>query len=160
MSQTDPVPKIVRGEPVETDDGEQVPVQQPTGPDTREGGGEFPSPSTPPADLVEYEPRRVPVNMYETEGSLVLVAPLPGVMADDIEVRVGAGQVHITAAQRAPAAKDYRLHEWHYGPYERMVGIPKGFGKSATATFGNGQLALRIERGDSGPETLVVRPSR
>src|SRR5919199_1526803 len=147
MSQTEPVPKVVRREDVEADDGGDtgdVPSQAPTGPGNREGGGEFPSPSTPPTDLVEYEPRRVPVNMYETEGALVLVAPLPGVQADDIEVRVSAGQVHITAAERTPAEKDYRLHEWHYGPYERIVGIPSGFGKPATARFGNGQLALRL----------------
>lgn len=158
MSKTDPVPKITRGEPVETDEGEEVPVQQPTGPGNRDGGGEFPSPSAPPTDLGEYQPQRVPVNMYETEGALVLVAPLPGVMPDDVEVRVRAGQVHITAAERTSAEKDYRLHEWHYGPYERMVGIPAGFGRSATASFGNGQLAVSLERGDAPKEPIVVRP--
>ena len=30
-------------------------------------------------------PQSVPVNMYEAERALVLVAPLPGVMVDDIE---------------------------------------------------------------------------
>ena len=34
------------------------------------------------------KPQPVPVNMYEAEEALVLVAPLPGVMADDIEVVV------------------------------------------------------------------------
>ena len=34
------------------------------------------------------KPQAVPVNMYEAERALVLVAPLPGVMVDDIEVVV------------------------------------------------------------------------
>ena len=150
------VPKVVRPEPVETDDGVQQPAQAPTGPGNRQGGGEFPDPSTPPSNLVEYDTQRVPVNMYETEGAVVLVAPLPGVMADDITIDIDGDRVHINAAQRTPAEKGYITHEWHYGPYERMVSIPKGFGGEASATFGNGQLALRIERGDGRKSDKVT----
>ncbi len=153
------VPKVVRPEPVETDDGVEQPAQAPTGPGNREGGGEFPDPDTPPSDLVDYDPQRVPVNMYETEGAVVLVAPLPGVMADDITIDIDDDRVHINAEQRTPAEKDYITHEWHYGPYERMVSIPKAFGGAASATFGNGQLALRIQRGDGRDGKVVVRPS-
>ena len=42
------VPKAVRGAPLETDEGADHPAQQPIGPGNREGGGEWPSPSTPP----------------------------------------------------------------------------------------------------------------
>ena len=153
------VPKVVRPDPVETDDGVEQPAQQPTGPGNRQGGGEFPDPDTPPSDLAEYDPQRVPVNMYETEGAVVLVAPLPGVMADDITIAIEDDRVHINAAQRTAAEKNYITHEWHSGPYERMVSVPKGFGGPASATFGNGQLALRIERGDSREGKIVVRPA-
>ena len=108
----------------------------------------------------EYDPQKVPVNMYETHDALVIVAPLPGVMADDVEVTLADGQVHIAAEMRTPAEKGYLLHEWHYGPFRRTVDIPDGFGAGAAASFGNGQLALRLERGappDGGK--LVVRPS-
>ena len=149
----------MRPDPVETDDGVEQPVQQPTGPGNREGGGEFPDPETPPSGLTDYDPQRVPVNMYETEGAIVVVAPLPGVMADDITIDIEDDRVHINAAQRTPAEKDYIAHEWHYGPYERMLSVPKGFGGPASATFGNGQLALRIERGDSRNGKVVVQPS-
>ena len=149
----------MRPDPVETDDGVEQPAQQPTGPGNREGGGEFPDPETPPSGLTEYDPQRVPVNVYETEGAIVVVAPLPGVMADDITIDIEDDRVHITAAQRTPAEKDYVAHEWHYGPYERMLSVPKGFGGPASATFGNGQLALRIERGDSRNGKVVVQPS-
>jgi HSP20 family molecular chaperone IbpA len=154
------VPKVVRPEPVETDDGVQQPAQQPSGPGNRQGGGEWPEPGTPPSGLAEYDPRRVPVNMYETDGAVVLVLPLPGVMADDIQVDIEDQRVHVNAAQRTAAEKDYIAHEWHYGPYERMVTIPSGFGGPATATFGNGQLALRIERGSARDGKVVVQPSQ
>jgi len=153
------VPKAVRAEPVETADGVEQATQQPSGPGNRQGGGEWPDPDTPPKGLTEYEPQRVPVNMYETEGAVVLVLPMPGVMADDVSIDIEDQRVHVNAAQRTPAEKDYISHEWHYGPYERMVTVPPGFGGPASATFGNGQLAIRIERGDGREGKLVFQPS-
>ncbi len=154
------VPKVVRTEPVETDEGVEQPAQQPSGPGNREGGGEWPEPDTPPTGLVDYDPQRVPVNMYETEGAVVMVLPLPGVMADDIQIDIEGDRVHVNASQRTAAEKDYIAHEWHYGPYERMVVVPEGFGGPASATFGNGQLAIRVERGDERDGKIVVRPSQ
>jgi len=103
------------------------------------------------------EPQTVPVNLYQTDEALVLVAPLPGVMADDVEVVVEPGQVTVSAAMRTAAPKDYLLHEWHYGPYRRSIELPRGFGATATASFGNGQLAVQLGRGDP-TERFVVRP--
>ena len=116
--------------------------------------------STGGGPSADYEPQRVPVNMYETHGALVIVAPLPGVMADDVEVVVEDGQVFIEAEMRTPAEKGYLLHEWHYGPFRRRVDIPAGFGGDAAASFGNGQLAVRLERSDTPASgKLVVQPS-
>ena len=109
---------------------------------------------------VASEPQSVPVNLYEAEGALVLLAPLPGVMPGDITVTVDGDQLHIAASMRSPAAKDYLVHEWHYGPYERTVDIPAGFSGQPVATFGNGQLALRIPRGADGtPGRVTIGPS-
>jgi HSP20 family molecular chaperone IbpA len=105
-------------------------------------------------------PQSVPVNMYEAQEALVLVAPLPGVMPGDIRVEVHPGRVVLAADMRTAAPKDYLLHEWHYGPYERVVRIPPGWGGSAQATFGNGQLALRVTRGDPPEGGLQVAPSQ
>ena len=104
-------------------------------------------------------PQHVPVNMYETAGRLVVVAPLPGVMADDITVTVEDGRLDIRAAMRSAAPKDYILHEWHYGPYERSVDIPSGYGAGATASFGNGQLAISLAKGAPENGKLVVSPA-
>lgn len=107
------------------------------------------------------EPQDVPVNVYETNHAIVVVAPLPGVMAEDVTVSIDGGAATIKAAMRTAAEKDYILHEWHYGPYERRVELPEGFGGTAEASFANGQLALRVERGDGGgqgPVTVHQRP--
>ncbi|HWH34965.1 MAG TPA: Hsp20/alpha crystallin family protein [Acidimicrobiales bacterium] len=101
------------------------------------------------------QPQHVPVNMYEAEQAVVVVAPLPGVMVDDITVVVEGRSVSIAADRRTKAVKDYLLHEWHYGPYERTVELPEGFGGTAEATFANGQLALRVERGGDGERRAV-----
>jgi HSP20 family molecular chaperone IbpA len=100
----------------------------------------------------------VPVNVYEADEAIVVVAPLPGVMADDVEVDVEGRSVTIRAAMRTAAPKDYLMHEWHYGPYERTIEVPEGFGGPVEASFGNGQLAVRVKRGPGG-DRRVVRPS-
>jgi len=108
----------------------------------------------------EGTPQHVPVNVYEAERALVIVAPLPGVMADDVSVVVEGRSATISAAMRTTAEKDYLVHEWHYGPYERQVELPDGFGGAAEASFANGQLALRVQRGDGrgqGPVTVNQR---
>jgi HSP20 family molecular chaperone IbpA len=101
------------------------------------------------------EPQAFPVNMYEAGDALVIVAPLPAVMPDDVDIDVTPGFVTIKAHVRTAAPKDYLLHEWRYGGMERSIVIPDGFGRDAEATLANGQLALRILRGDGPPLTLA-----
>ncbi len=48
----------------------------------------------------------------------------------------------------------------HYGPYERMVTIPKGVRGPVPASFGNSQLDIRVERGDDRNVMVVVQPSQ
>ena len=88
----------------------------------------------------------VPVNMYEAEGAVVVVAPFPGVMEDDVHVTVDGRSLTIRAEMRTAAPKEYLLHEWHYGPWERTVELPDGFGPDTEMSFGNGQLAVRVLR--------------
>jgi HSP20 family protein len=105
--------------------------------------------------------QRVPVNMYETEDALVIVAPMPGVTADDVEIVVEADQLTVKAQLRSAApGKHYVMHEWDYGGYERSVPLPKVFHGEVTASLGNGQLAVSIGREGQRPTGArhVVRP--
>jgi HSP20 family molecular chaperone IbpA len=77
-------------------------------------------------------------------------------MPDDVEVRVENGTLYIKAAMRSIAQKDYLVHEWHYGPYERQVQLPEGYGGEGSASFGNGQLAIRVKKGSGSSTTIAV----
>lgn len=101
------------------------------------------------------KPQTLPVNMYAADRAVVVVAPMPAIAVDDVNVTVGDGKVTITAERRTEAPKDYLLHEWHYGPYQRVIDLPDGYRGCAEATFANGQLALRVEKGDDGSDGPV-----
>jgi len=101
-------------------------------------------------------PQRVPVNVHETSEALVIVAPLPAVTAKDVTVELRPGAVRFWAQLRSAGPRDYLVHEWHYGGYEREVGLPGGFGGGVEATLTNGQLAIRVLRGE--PSTLTIQP--
>jgi HSP20 family molecular chaperone IbpA len=93
--------------------------------------------------------QRLPVNVYETTGAVVVVTPMPAVMASDVHVTLDGRSLSIRAECRTPAEKDYLLHEWHYGPFERSFELPNDFGfAGGDASLGNGQLAVRILRGE------------
>jgi HSP20 family protein len=103
--------------------------------------------------------QRLPVNLYETDQAVVVVTPMPAVMPDDVHVTLDGRTLSIRAECRTAAeTKDYLLHEWHYGPYERDLELPEGFAGTAEASFGNGQLALRVEKGtgESGRREVAV----
>ena len=49
------------------------------------------------------------------------------------------------------------LNEWEYGGYEREIDVPPGFGSGLEASLANGQLAVRVLRGDP-VDQLSVQP--
>jgi HSP20 family molecular chaperone IbpA len=102
--------------------------------------------------------QRVPVNVYETTGALVVIAPLPAVQADDVTIDLRPGILRFWAHLRSAGPRDFLLHEWEYGGYEREVDVPAGYGGGVEATLTNGQLAIRVLRGETG-DTLSVKPN-
>jgi len=105
-------------------------------------------------------PQSVPVNMYETTAALVVVAPFPAVRAADVRVEVHRGRpatLRFWAHVRSAPPRDHLLHEWYYGGYERQLDLPAGFGSGVEATLNNGQLAVRVLRGDA--VDLAITPT-
>jgi len=97
----------------------------------------------------------VPVNVYETTASLIVVAPLPAVTVDDVTVEIRPGTLRFRASLRSAGPRTHLLHEWEYGGYEREIELPDGFGSSVESTLANGQLVIRVLRGDlTGPLTI------
>jgi HSP20 family molecular chaperone IbpA len=103
-------------------------------------------------------PQSVPVNVYETPAALVILAPLPAVTAEDVTVEVRPGSVRFWARLRSAGRRDYLIREWEYGGYEREIELPDGYGQAVEATLTNGQIAIRVLRGDV-TDGLSIHPT-
>ena len=103
-------------------------------------------------------PQSVPVNVYETTGALVVLAPLPAVTPDDVTIELRPGSLRFWAHLRSAGPREFLVNEWDYGGYEREIDLPDGYGSGVEASLANGQLAIRVLRGEpDGP--LTVRPT-
>ncbi len=106
----------------------------------------------------DMRPQNVPVNVYETSAALVIVAPLPAVTASDVSIELRPGTLRFWADLRSAGPREYLVHEWDYGGYEREVDLPDGYGSGVEASLANGQIAIRVLRGEStGP--IVIQPT-
>ncbi|MBN2622027.1 MAG: Hsp20/alpha crystallin family protein [Acidimicrobiales bacterium] len=100
-------------------------------------------------------PQTVPVNIYEASGALVIVAPLPAVQPEDVAIDLWPGRLRICASLRSAGTRDYLVHEWDYGGYEREVDLPGGWGGGVEASLANGQLAVRVLPGTVTERTTL-----
>ena len=104
-------------------------------------------------------PQSVPVNAYQTPGAFVIVAPFPAVTESDVTVELTSDGVRMCAELRSAGPREYAIHEWEYGGYERFVETPAGFGSGVEASLVNGQLVVRVLSGDF-TGTKTIHPSR
>ena len=94
------------------------------------------------------KPQKVPVNVYETSGAIVVVAPLPAVRAQDVTVELRATTLRFWAPLRSAGPRQFLVNEWDYGGYEREIDLPAGYGGGIEARLTNGQLAIRVLKGE------------
>lgn len=113
-----------------------------------------PAPESCPATEV------LAVNLFAAGPSVVLVAPLPGVMAEHVQVVVTDGQLHVRAERDVDGDHDYLLHEWPATALERTVELPDDAGWPITAAVAHGQLTVTLARRGTRPqgESLTVVP--
>jgi len=103
----------------------------------------------------------MPVNLFVTTTSAVLVAPLPGIMAEHVQVVVGDDVLTITAERDVDAEHDWVLHEWSPAGFERTVELPQDVGWPITASMANGQLTITLARRGTRPddEAITIIPT-
>jgi HSP20 family molecular chaperone IbpA len=102
--------------------------------------------------------QRVPVNAYETPGAFVVIAPMPAVTNEDVVVQFRDHVLHFYAELRSAGPRDFVIHEWEYGGFERELDVPVGFGAGLEAALNNGQLVIRVLRGDP-IDKVIIHPS-
>ena len=104
------------------------------------------------------QPQRVPVNVYTSTNALVIVAPMPAVTASDVTVELHPGRLRFWAKLRSAGPREYLVHEWEYGGYEREIDVPDGYGGGVDASVANGQLVVRVLRGQA-TDSIVIKPA-
>lgn len=102
-------------------------------------------------------PQVVPVNVYEAQEALVVVAPLPAVRPEDVTIELRPGRLRLWAHVRSAPPRDYVTHEWEYGGYEREIELPPEYGAGVEASLSNGQLAVRVLKGQ--PASMTIHPT-
>lgn len=94
----------------------------------------------------------VPVNIFESDETLMVTMPMPGLQQNDVEISVRGNSLTVEGRESGDlkpqeTGKRYLRHEWRYGPYHRTVELPYAVDAgSAEATLGNGVLAIRLTK--------------
>jgi HSP20 family protein len=90
-----------------------------------------------------------PVDLLETEDELVIIAALPGVQADELEIVLHDDALAIVGTRRLPGflqrARVHRM-ELPHGRFERRVAIPPGRYELTRRDLADGLLVLALRR--------------
>lgn len=96
------------------------------------------------------DPTAIPVNLFENDRELMVVAPMPGVAPEDISIDVtDDGHMTLRAAMHGEGQERiaYLTREWSYGPYERTIELPYAVDATrANVSYGNGVLSVTLPK--------------
>jgi len=102
---------------------------------------------------------RLPLDAYVTQDEIVIIANMPGVKPENVEITLEGDTLTIKAERPVPMENvDYVLQERPYGLFQRTlnINIPVDSGK-AEAKYENGLLILTIPKAEaSKPKTIQV----
>ena len=98
----------------------------------------------------------MPLDVYATESEMTVIAAIPGVDPENIDISIEKGQVTIKGelpdvaeAEEAQSATWY-LHELPNGTFQRTLSLPFEIDAgSAAATFDNGMLRLTLPKAEA-----------
>lgn len=125
--------------------------------------GELPNAAAPLADLASElsgEGFRPSVELFETEPGLRLLAELPGLTEENIDLRVEDGSLILSGEKVAEerTEKDAIVHsERRFGAFRRTLPLPFEVDLEKTeASFENGVLTVELARSEeSEPERRI-----
>lgn len=103
---------------------------------------------------------RLPLDAYVTPEEIVVMANMPGVKPEDVEITIEGDTLSIRGARQAPLENvNYVLQERTYGEFQRTLTINVAVdADKAEAKFENGLLTLTIPKSEAAkPKTIQVR---
>ncbi len=90
------------------------------------------------------------MDMNETPEEVIIVAEIPGVDKDDLEVEISSKAVRIQGnrfAKHCSGDATYQLAEIQYGRFERVLFLPAPIDPEVvSATYQNGLLEIRLAK--------------
>lgn len=118
----------------------------------------------------QVKQQSIPLNMYSTNGRLMVTAPMPGLEPENITIQVTDDgrlllQGELRGILKEQDGKQRFLDEWYAGAYTRDVALPLPVNAvCANVSYGNGVLAVAFPLSDQMvPARLTlerVAPSR
>ncbi len=104
-----------------------------------------------------------PMNLYTNGEEFVLLAQLPGMNPDEVELTVTSETLTLRGERRRPEGvtdDSYRRQERFMGRWSRTVGLPDRIDEErATAQFADGVLTVRLPRAEgSTPRQIALTP--
>jgi HSP20 family molecular chaperone IbpA len=107
---------------------------------------QFFQPCLPVSPRASWEP---PVDVFESEGELLIVVALPGVEASDLEIAAEPDALRISGVRRQPAAARgaaIQRMEIPHGRFERRIRLPAARWQLGRPTLVNGCLLLSLTK--------------
>ena len=90
------------------------------------------------------------VDMYETEGEVMVKASLPGLKPEEVDITITGNALEIrgeTKEETEEKRGDYFYKERSYGAFQRSLTLPVEIkADEAEATFENGVLTLKVPK--------------
>jgi HSP20 family protein len=117
------------------------------------------APGRPSFSVSVMEPA---VDIYETEGHVVIIVEIAGIRDQDLELEV-EGSRCVLRGERKPASqgekRDYRQVEIGHGPFQRELLLPTTVNPDAVVTvYKDGMLQIVLPKASAaGNRTLTVR---
>ncbi len=114
-----------------------------------------------PAPFAAWAPGGLPVDMYETDDSVVVKTAIPGVNAGEIEVSVTGDTLTIKAETKEESEikrENYLRRERRFGSSCRSVTLPGGLeADKAEADYTDGVLTLTFPKAEEvKPKSIKV----
>ncbi|HNS51903.1 MAG TPA: Hsp20/alpha crystallin family protein [Anaerolineae bacterium] len=115
----------------------------------------------PPVPFGLWQDSMMSVDMYETDNTVVVKTPIPGVKAEDIQVSVTGDTLTIRAEVKEDQEikrESYLRQERRYGACCRSVTLPDGLQTDkAEADYSDGVLTLVFPKAEEvKPKTIKV----
>jgi len=106
-----------------------------------------------------------PLDVYATETEMTVLAAVPGIDPEQLDISIEKGQVtlrgEIPDVAMSEEAKDatWYLHELPRGSFQRTLSVPFEIdANAAEATFDNGMLRLTLPKAEAArPKQIKVR---